>query len=1158
MLESVRYVLLAVAIVDCAVAGELSQQSGVPLFINEVMAANGSVIADPQGQYDDWIEVYNAGNQPIDTGGMYLTDDLSDPTKWRIPTNNPAATTIAAGGFLVIWADDDTADAGLHAGFKLGAEGEEIALCDKDGTTLIDYMALEALAGDTSYGRLPDGGAWQFMVLPTPGGSNLLAYAGAVADVEFSHQRGFYDAPFDVALTCETPGATIYYTVDGSEPSVGSHGPPTGRVYAGPIRIVRTTCLRAVALKTGWLSARSVTHTYIFLSNVLVQPVNPAGFPSAWGSKAADYEMDPDIVKDARYAPLMKDALLSIPSMSIVTSLTDLFDSQKGFYANPTQRGVAWERPCSAELIYPDGAPGFQVNCGIRVQGGAFRSWGYTPKKSLRLLFKSIYGPSELRYPLFGDEAVDHFNTITLRAGANDGYSWNSARYTEQYTRDEFGRSLQLATGNLGSHGTFVHLYVNGLYWGLYNPCERPDASFCASYYGGDENDWDSLHDGAPGTGDTAAWGQMLSLCRAAATSNEAYQRLQGRNPDGTPNPAYPILLNVTNYIDYLIVNLWGGNWDWPWKNWYAARDRTTGSTGFLFYCWDYENTMGNNRSRSPLDKNALNNNFSSAGEPHQYLKQNAEYRMLFADRVHRFMFNESVLTPTPLIRRYESFAATVEKAIIAESARWGDQSVSQPLTQEDWLNERNWILTTYLPQRTSIVLNQFRSASLYPNVEAPAFYINSNYQHGGHVTSADSPSMSSSGAAMYYTLDGSDPRFSAQPGNTGLVILVAETAAKRVLVPIGAIGDAWRGGQPFDDAAWTLVTGSPGGVGYERSTGYEQFISFDTAGQMYNTQQSCYIRIPFTLDHDLGASDTVQLRARYDDGFIAYINGTEIARANFTGEPAWNSGASAQNPDIDAVILAEINAPDAKNAMKRGQNILAIQALNAGVSSSDFLFSVTLAATPSDAGGGNTSTGATRYTGPIKLSHSARVKARALSGTTWSALNEAVFAVGPVAQTLRISEIMYHPADTGDPNDPNTEFIELTNIGAETINLNLVGFTNGIDFTFPSFDLAPGGYCLVVKDTAAFEANYGTGLPVAGQYAGSLSNAGERLELLDAVGTVIHSFRFQDDWFDATDGEGFSLTVKDPRADPNTLESKNAWRPSATMGGSPGADDNG
>ena len=124
----------------------------------------------------------------------------------------------------------------------------------------------------------------------------------------------------------------------------------------------------------------------------------------------------------------------------------------------------------------------------------------------------------------------------------------------------------------------------------------------------------------------------------------------------------------------------------------------------------------------------------------------------------------------------------------------------------------------------------------------------------------------------------------------------------------------------------------------------------------------------------------------------------------------------------------------------------------------------------------------------------------------------------------LTISEIMYHPAE-----DPNAEYLELTNVGAETINLNLVQLTNGVDFTFPSVELDPGAYLLVVRDVAAFEARYGSGLPIAGQYVGSLNNTGERIELEDAAGRTIHNFRFQDGWYDVTDGLDFSLTVKDP-----------------------------
>jgi hypothetical protein len=134
----------------------------IPLAINELMASNNTTIQDPQGQYDDWIEIHNYGLDAIDIGGMYLTDDLSDTTKWQIPANNTAATTIPAGGYLLIWADNDTTGAGLHANYKLDAGGEEIGLYDSDGETLIDSVTFDEQTGDISYGRLPDAGDnWQ-------------------------------------------------------------------------------------------------------------------------------------------------------------------------------------------------------------------------------------------------------------------------------------------------------------------------------------------------------------------------------------------------------------------------------------------------------------------------------------------------------------------------------------------------------------------------------------------------------------------------------------------------------------------------------------------------------------------------------------------------------------------------------------------------------------------------------------------------------------------------------------------------------------------------------------------------------------------------------------------------------------------------------------
>jgi spore coat protein CotH len=142
-----------------------------PLFINEFLASNDGVNQDEQGQYEDWVELYNAGELPLEVGGMYLTDDLSQPTKWRIP----AGTLIPAGGLLLIWADRDLGDGPLHASFRLSRTGEEIGLFDRDAAAnaLIDRVIFGPQTTDVSTGRWPDGGAtWTSFGSPTPGGNN--------------------------------------------------------------------------------------------------------------------------------------------------------------------------------------------------------------------------------------------------------------------------------------------------------------------------------------------------------------------------------------------------------------------------------------------------------------------------------------------------------------------------------------------------------------------------------------------------------------------------------------------------------------------------------------------------------------------------------------------------------------------------------------------------------------------------------------------------------------------------------------------------------------------------------------------------------------------------------------------------------------------------
>jgi CotH kinase protein/Lamin Tail Domain len=344
---------------------------------------------------------------------------------------------------------------------------------------------------------------------------------------------------------------------------------------------------------------------------------------------------------------------------------------------------------------------------------------------------------------------------------------------------------------------------------------------------------------------------------------------------------------------------------------------------------------------------------------------------------------------------------------------------------------------------------------------------------------------------------------------------LVPEYADKRVLVPAGNIGAAWTADVRYDDSGWLPCTGRPGGVGYERSSGYESYLSIDLQTRMYNKNTSCYIRIPFSIDvEDLNKLTTLSLQIRYDDGFVAYLNGVEIARRNFSGTPAWNSRAGASRADSAAVLLEPIDVSPFIGYLKPGGNILAIQGLNNSPTSSDLLISAELDGTL------ETLAAESPFGGALEL----------LAG-------------------LRVTELMYH-ASAGS----NLDYIELKNIGQTTLDLAGVRLNGGIDFTFGATTLPAGQYVLVVDDTAAFDAAYGTDLPVAGEYSGNLSNEGEKivLQLPSPLDAAILRFEYNDAWYPTTDGSGDALAIDDPQALPAAWTLPESWHPASPTPGRP------
>ena len=585
---------------------------------------------------------------------------------------------------------------------------------------------------------------------PSPGAVNGSGFFAFVENLKFTPGRGWFDTTnFTVTITSATPGVTIRYTTNGSAPSTTS-----GLVYTSAgIPIGGTTLLRAIGYRSGFEPTEVETHSYLFLNQIQAQSTN-----ANWaGGSSENYSLDTNITRSALYGPTFKSDLLDIPTLSIVANRDDIF-GPSGFWSNPQAEGVAWERACSLEYMRPDGEDGFHLNAGIRIQGGASRS--LVPKHGMRVLFKNIYGSGKLKYPLYEDSPVQEFDTLTMHATFNDHWSWGGQ--AAQMIRDMWCRDTQNAMGGFGPHGTYAHVYLNGLYWGVYNIGEKGDGSYAASYIGGEKEEYDAFNSDENVDGNTVAWNTMFGIANAGVTNDAAYTNISQ-------------YLNIPNFIDYMMMNFYSANTDWPGHNWNAARRRVPGA-GFHFFCWDAEWSFG---IGNDVNTDRTGESGGSPGTLYARLRAHPEFRREFGDHAQKHLLNGGTLTPAVADARWMKRATEIDRAIVGESSRWGGGN-----TRQTWLSAQSSV-RSWFPQRASILLNQLRNAGLYPQLNAPGFS-----QLGGLVPPAYPLVLTNPNPAgtIYFTLDGSDPRLwggavaqSAQTYSTPLVLNNASFIRARV-----------------------------------------------------------------------------------------------------------------------------------------------------------------------------------------------------------------------------------------------------------------------------------------------------------------------------------------------------------------------------------------
>ncbi len=345
-------------------------------------------------------------------------------------------------------------------------------------------------------------------------------------------------------------------------------------------------------------------------------------------------------------------------------------------------------------------------------------------------------------------------------------------------------------------------------------------------------------------------------------------------------------------------------------------------------------------------------------------------------------------------------------------------------------------------------------------------------------------------------------------PGETVTsdIVLLDEAANKTAWIPSDAnmFATDWKSNPNFDDSQWLVGQGAPGGVGYENGSGYENLLSIDLIA-MRGDVTSCYVRCPFDVTTEqLSQLTDLRLLIRYDDGFVAYLNGVEVARENFTGDPAWNSDSDSNHEANAGDFDLTLDLTEHLDELVIGRNLLAFHGLNVSLTSSDYLISAQIEGSLSET----------------------------LSGNDYT--NEKALLNG-----LRITELMYHDAMNAD-----LDYIELTNISNGPLDVNGVRFTEGIDFTFAALTLEAGQAVVLSANPALLQAVYGSDFLVVGPYDGKLSNGGEELAIMlpAPLEVTIQRFEYDDAWYPSTDGQGQSLTIMDAQRDLESWNETTAW----------------
>ncbi|MCC7377471.1 MAG: lamin tail domain-containing protein [Verrucomicrobiales bacterium] len=1145
-------------------------------IITEFCATHRTGLVDEDGDFSDWIEIYNPDSLPQSLEGFRLTDKPDDNKGWTFP-----ALTLDPGAYLVVFASGkDRRDASqpLHTDFQLAAEGEFLALLPPvgDATTSPWSLRYPSQTEDQSFGLDPQGFplVWSFFTTPTPGAVNAPGKrAGPVVVPEDTNPPAPAAGPVTLrvstyALNAHVTGVVAYYR----------------RMFVAEARVVLTD---------NGAGADAVAGDGVWSASLPASAFVP-GEMTRWRFVATDasgLETEnppyPNPLDSSRYyGTVTEDA-------RIQSKLPVLH----WFVSNAASAGTASGARGS---LYYDGE--FYDNVLFTLHGQS--SAGF-PKKSYNIDFNRDH---RFRWSTNAPRVAD----IDLLTNWADK---SKARHVLAY-------EVMRQAGVAAHFAYTVRVQQNGRFFSTADFVEDADERYLeraglnpqGALYKVYAN---LLNKDAGNTGNSG----VEKKTRVTENNQDLQALIDGLDLTGTALERYLFdNIDLAACVNFLAANSVIRNIDMHQKNWYAYRD--TGRSGeWSILPWDLDLSFGRvwNEQNTYFDNALYTDGFVVTADSIRlvsHLFNNPRTRAMIFRRIRTL--TDQFLQPPPAAGTPES-ALHFETRLNEVSTLMDPAEIRPSDAQLDFEKWGSWLqggavvsYTNASPAVESMAEGIQRFKTEYLPARRRYIYQTQIAGRGGEIPLPQNQI----------------------PAVTNFTVLLRQGAPAKARVPANAtLGLTWTGDparEPFNTAGWLSGTT---GVGYERASGYQDLIGLDVNAAM-SANNSVYIRVEFNVT-DPAAFNRLELRMKYDDGFVAYLNGTLVASANAPASPQWNSAALASR-EANPNAFTAFDVSDRLSLLRPGRNVLAIQGLNDALTSSDMIIVPELHAgtfTPASsqepqlrfgaiefrpvsgnqdeefiqiqnpnpiaidisgwqitggvqhvfAGGTVLPPNGTLYLSPNVAAFRARRispkggeglqvqgayqghlsnagETLVLMDSTGSTNHVASYEGQPsdAQRFLVISEVHYHPA-----NLAGSEFVELLNTSdSVTIDLRGVRFTDGVlfDFTHAAItNLAPGGRVLVVRDLAEFAATYGVQRPVAGRFTNdtALANGGEHLKLEDAENGTIAEFTYDDDppWPTEPSVSGYSLVLIRPTQHPDPALASN-WRRSVGVGGNPGVSD--